>query len=265
MDTTFSNQFRKYRKKKGFSQEQVAERLCVSAQAVSKWETGVSYPDISLLPIIANLFGVSVDYLLGVNLSEKEEAINAALEECRQLTEQKQYGDAVTILRHTLVRYPSEPRLMYQLAWNLTGTIRETPENLYEAIKIYEKILQLTDDPELYSCVLRDLIYRHYTAGDVKTAKEYAERLLPFKFCKEYILGRSNLLCGKELADYLINNINLYGEAMEECLEYFTDTVILSEEEMRPLTPDAAKKMLDRLNGILASTKEAAAPGEPVL
>ena len=252
MDNTFSIQFKKYRRKKGFSQEQVAERLSVSPQAVSKWETGVSYPDLSLLPIIANLFGVSVDYLLGVNLSEKEEAIQSALEECRQLTEEKRYGDAVTILRRTLVKYPSEPRLMYQLAWNLTGTIRETPENLYEAIKIYEKILQLTDDPVLYSRVLRDLMYRYYTARDEKTAREYADRLLPFELCREYNLGRGNLLYGKELADYLKSNIDLYGEAMKECLEYFTYTNIISEEEMKPLTPDTAKRMMEQLDGILA-------------
>lgn len=54
------------RKEKGWTQEQLAEKLSVSAQAVSKWEGGKSCPDISLLPAIAKLFGVTVDALFSL-------------------------------------------------------------------------------------------------------------------------------------------------------------------------------------------------------
>ena len=54
------------RKEKGLTQEQLAEKVGVSAQAVSKWENDISCPDITLLPLLADLFGVSVDELLGV-------------------------------------------------------------------------------------------------------------------------------------------------------------------------------------------------------
>lgn len=69
------------RKEKGMTQEQLAEKVGVSAQAVSKWENDVSCPDITLLPLLADLFGVSVDELLGVKpvephviILDKEEA-----------------------------------------------------------------------------------------------------------------------------------------------------------------------------------------------
>ena len=52
------------RKEKNWTQDEVAEKLGVSAQAVSKWETGASCPDISLLPVISDLYGVLVDDLL---------------------------------------------------------------------------------------------------------------------------------------------------------------------------------------------------------
>ncbi len=52
-----------FRHSYGFTQAYLAERLGISVQAVSKWETGTSMPDIMLLPEIARVFGVSVDEL----------------------------------------------------------------------------------------------------------------------------------------------------------------------------------------------------------
>ncbi|MBQ7827287.1 MAG: helix-turn-helix transcriptional regulator [Clostridia bacterium] len=52
------------RNAKNITQLELAEKLGVTDRAVSKWETGGSYPDIILLPQIADIFGVSVDYLL---------------------------------------------------------------------------------------------------------------------------------------------------------------------------------------------------------
>ena len=53
------------------TQEQLAEKLGISPQSVSKWENEISMPDISLLPTIAEIFGVSVDELFGLNENEK--------------------------------------------------------------------------------------------------------------------------------------------------------------------------------------------------
>lgn len=60
------NQIKKLRLEKKVKQEELAEYLGVSAQAVSKWETGVSTPDITLLPNIAMYFGVSIDELFAL-------------------------------------------------------------------------------------------------------------------------------------------------------------------------------------------------------
>ena len=54
----------KLRKEKGFTQKELAKRLSISDKAVSKWETGVSLPDISLLIPLGDLLGVSVTELL---------------------------------------------------------------------------------------------------------------------------------------------------------------------------------------------------------
>ena len=60
------NQIKQLRLEKNVKQEKLAEYLGVSAQAVSKWETGASTPDISLLPNIAAYFGVSIDELFAL-------------------------------------------------------------------------------------------------------------------------------------------------------------------------------------------------------
>ncbi len=61
----FNDNFRKFRKLAGMTQEDVANFLMVTPQAVSKWETGNGTPDISLLVPIAEIFGISTDELLG--------------------------------------------------------------------------------------------------------------------------------------------------------------------------------------------------------
>ena len=57
---------RELRLNKGLTQEQLAQIMNVSVQTVSRWETGVNYPDISALPLLASVFDVSADYLLGM-------------------------------------------------------------------------------------------------------------------------------------------------------------------------------------------------------
>ena len=64
MKTKFAENFKLLRKEKGITQEKLAERLNVSAQSVSRWELGICYPDLELIPAIANYFGVSTDILL---------------------------------------------------------------------------------------------------------------------------------------------------------------------------------------------------------
>lgn len=63
MNETFSKNLRKLRQEKHMTQEQVADKLGVSAQSVSRWETAATFPDILLLPEIAKLYGVLVDDL----------------------------------------------------------------------------------------------------------------------------------------------------------------------------------------------------------
>lgn len=65
MDNTIGKNIYMLRKKQGLTQEELARLINVSFQAVSKWENGNSTPDISLLPLLANVFHCNIDALLG--------------------------------------------------------------------------------------------------------------------------------------------------------------------------------------------------------
>ncbi len=64
MELTVGKKIAGLRKEKGMTQDDIAEMLNVSPQAVSKWENDISYPDIMLLPKIAELLGTTIDELL---------------------------------------------------------------------------------------------------------------------------------------------------------------------------------------------------------
>ena len=71
MNTTLGTRIAALRREKEWKQDELAEKLGVSPQAVSKWENDQTCPDISLLPLLAKILGVSVDELL---TGKKEEA-----------------------------------------------------------------------------------------------------------------------------------------------------------------------------------------------
>jgi transcriptional regulator with XRE-family HTH domain len=65
MEETLGKRIVQHRKRLGLTQDQLAEKLGVTAQAVSKWENDQSCPDINMLPRLAELFGITTDQLLG--------------------------------------------------------------------------------------------------------------------------------------------------------------------------------------------------------
>lgn len=74
MKETFGQRLSRLRKEKGMTQEEIASKITISPQAVSKWENDISSPDILVLSSLADILGVSVDELLGRKLEESEKA-----------------------------------------------------------------------------------------------------------------------------------------------------------------------------------------------
>ena len=93
MKLNFAENLRKLRRDRGFTQEALAEKMGVSFQTVSRWETGVVYPDIELLPVIADFFEVRVDELLGCTKEDKDKNLHRRWEEYEKLSDsEEQYA-----------------------------------------------------------------------------------------------------------------------------------------------------------------------------
>ncbi|MCL2446641.1 MAG: helix-turn-helix domain-containing protein [Oscillospiraceae bacterium] len=148
MQIYFGESLRRLRREKNMTQEQLAQRLNVSFQTISNWERNENWPDLSMLPVLAGLFNVKVDELLGVNEAENERRIQEILtryENNRIPGEQiKEY---TTQLNAMLKEFPSEWRL-WRLHFGLMtalgpdDTAERVRERLPEVRMIYDNILE---------------------------------------------------------------------------------------------------------------------------
>lgn len=108
MENTFNKNLRRLRKEKGMTQEQLADAVGVSAQAVSKWEMN-SYPDAALLPGIAEQLGVSIDELFGLR-NESMSIYDRVMEHIRATPVEKCFDEAFGICRAIIMAKCGCPR-----------------------------------------------------------------------------------------------------------------------------------------------------------
>jgi deoxyribonuclease-4 len=112
MKLKFAENLRKMRRENGFTQEQLAEKVGVSFQTVSRWETGVVYPDIETLPILAEIFETRVDELIGCTKNDKDKILEKRWEEYEKLTDaEEQYA----FLKEMKRNFPKEYLIPYTM------------------------------------------------------------------------------------------------------------------------------------------------------
>lgn len=104
------------RKRNGVTQEQLANAVGVSVPAVSKWETGNSYPDITLLIPIARYLGVTVDELLHYECDITAERVLEIEKECTLKFEAEDFDTGLALCNDYLKEYPNNLYLKYQIA-----------------------------------------------------------------------------------------------------------------------------------------------------
>ena len=111
----------------GLTQEQLAQRLGVSAPAVNKWERNNSYPDITLLPPLARLLEVDLNTLLSFQEELTEEEIGAFANVLGERAQQEGCEAAFRLARDKLREFPNSDLLAYSLAGLLEGLVLMSP------------------------------------------------------------------------------------------------------------------------------------------
>ena len=104
---TLGKKIRQLRRDQGMSQQALSDKLGVTAQAVSKWENETSYPDISMLPSLASVFGVQIDDLFEYSRDKQMEKISNMIELKANITN-KEFADAESFLLREIERNPED-------------------------------------------------------------------------------------------------------------------------------------------------------------
>ncbi|SHH20145.1 DNA-binding transcriptional regulator, XRE-family HTH domain [Anaerosphaera aminiphila DSM 21120] len=134
----------------GYTQEQVANFLGVSTPVVSKWESGVTYPDITILPPLARLLNTDLNTLLSFKDDLSKEEVTNILNKTFEIIEKKNYATAFNYAMDIIKEYPNSELLILNLALTLDGALTlfvvENQTDYKEKIElIYEKLIESTD------------------------------------------------------------------------------------------------------------------------
>ena len=195
---------KKLRKQNDMTQEQLAEYLNISPQAISRWEINSTLPDITFIPLLANIFNATSDTLLGIDIEAKEKQIEAIRSEAVNYIWNKQTDEAEIILRAALKEFPNSYNLMDDLASAIALTIntcddRWTEEEKRrineerkpfrdEIIALSEKCLaECTDDNIRHSSIQR-LCTTYALMNETEKAQSYAKKMPSKHYAMENLI-----------------------------------------------------------------------------
>ena len=214
------------RRKKNITQEQLASIIGVSIPAVSKWEKGVSFPDITYLPVIANYFEVSIDDLLNYRKELDENDIAKIIKECEELISINSIEESIKLCESYMKNYPSNYKLKFKLThiYSLT-MIKETDLNKEDItnriIEILEDIVDNTNDIELKEYSLMQLSSNYMIVDKNDKAEEVLKKIYKPNCNPDVMLPLIYMQQDKinEARKLMQQNLNTsIGEAITSCM-----------------------------------------------
>ncbi|MBQ8551402.1 MAG: helix-turn-helix transcriptional regulator [Clostridia bacterium] len=253
MQLDLGQKIRELRRREGCTQEALAEAVGVTSQAVSRWEANGGYPDMEMIPSIANYFGVSIDELFGYN-NERSKKIDELATKIDQMNFQNNGEDinideCISLARNALIEFPGNERIMLCLASVLynAGYVRygeyhlsdaegydvldvekhRTYSEWNEAISLYEKLLKTMENGVLRHRVIRELTQLYLNTGEHTRALEVIETAPNIYGSREFLKAKA--IDGKKRAE-------AYGDGLlktvRACSELMVSAVIANEKNM---------------------------------
>lgn len=255
MKITIGEKIKELRKRDGRKQEDLATALGVTNQAVSRWETEGSYPDMEMIPAIANYFGVTIDVLFGYE-NDREQKIDSLVKRIKEMNWRNNgvdinINECVALAREGMIEFPTSEKIMLCLADVLynAGYVRygeyhlidSEGYNVYdterhrnyaewkEAVVLYEKLLQTLEVGEMRHNALNKLTQLYRNMGEHERALAAIESAPTIYESYEFL--RINTFDGKQRAE-------AYGEALLKSInassELMIGTMMSYEQNMAP-------------------------------
>lgn len=255
MQLNLGSKIRELRRRDDRTQESIAAALGVTPQAVSRWESSGSYPDMEMIPAIANYFSVTIDELFGYE-NDREKKIDALVKQIKEMNSRNNGVDTnidecLALAREAIIEFPANERIMLCLAEVLynAGYVRygeyhlidEEGYNVYdterhrnydewkEAIIIYEKLLKTLEIGEMRHNALKKLTQLYLNMGEHERALAAIESAPTIYGSYEFL--RINAFDGKRRAEAsgeaLLKSINASAELI-------VGTMLSYEQNMSP-------------------------------
>lgn len=243
MQIKLGEKIKELRKRDGRKQEDLAVALGVTNQAVSRWESNGGYPDMEMIPAIANYFGISIDELFGYQ-NDREAKIDAIIQKVdafsiKSRSDDEWVDECLTIIREGLAEFPQNERLLLTLADTLSEAgwrrhkewlsydeegflchrydIHKKNEYWAEAIKLCEYLTENASDDAMVTEARNILVMLYRNIGETEKAIACAQKMPCMKTCRELMLASAS--DGKEAAKYL-------GDYLVEAARKFAQQLI---------------------------------------
>jgi len=178
---TIGERIKELRKKNDLTQEKLADYLCVSYQAVSKWECGLSSPDLSLIGPLTKLFHVSADELLGLTTDNIDARRDDIEKKYRDTWKSGDIARRYEIASNAVLEYPGEMKYLDWLAWcEAMRSFDFVDDNEYiaeqeKAIRHFSTVIENTTDVKIKTSSVQGIVQYLCFRGRYEEAKKYAE------------------------------------------------------------------------------------------
>ena len=246
----------KLRKEKKFTQAQLAEKLGVSEQAVSKWENGMCAPDVSLFPVLAEFFGVSIDRLFGYHMNSYAEEVKTIIKAADHSMDT--YKE-IEIISEGLKKYPNSADLKNYLAFSLSMVNRmskdeqEKKEAVQKAIRLCTEVVDTCGNSKQVDSALNMLTRIYNETGNFEKAQESISKISADSYSSR-IVGMVSMLGGKkcfaEQEQFAEDSLWRLYWTMSHVFEYMTHSYTVNKEYEKAIAFfDAHEKLLSIFDG----------------
>ena len=212
MELNIGMNIKRLRLAKGLTQEQLADLLTISTAAVSKWEAKNTYPDITMLFPLAEIFGITVDELLGYDEAKAKADVDKMLAEYQRLYVEGRFAEGKELIVNARKKYPHDYRIMNKYMWDIAGgsagnDSKTLLKNKDELTQLCDCILEGCTQDDLRAEAINMKAKLLHAAGDTEAALEILSKLPAWHapIMKEQLFG-------KDTAEYRYwNKKNCYG------------------------------------------------------